>query len=190
MKNDASKLFKYHCLKKVKFFSYCFKYCFEYCLCIHNWFGELQFLHFETPSETLWHTGGSRQGHPRYTSASTEGGRVAHNKLHTQHRIDKTKVTARRLGYQQFEDCFDTVLKSSEIFSCVLIPVLLQHVNTCQILSALLFVRGAFFVVASDCLNDYMREFAKVPLCCINECVRTCQKLSSTGSGRSDFMAH
>ena len=38
----------------------------------------------------------------RYTSASTEGGRGwPHNKFHAQHRNDKTKITAPRLGYQQ-----------------------------------------------------------------------------------------
>ena len=52
---------------------------------------------------TLWHTGGSRQGHPRYTSASTEGGRGWPGTQSTRHHHkDKTKVITPSFGYQQF----------------------------------------------------------------------------------------
>ena len=52
---------------------------------------------------TLWHTDGSQQGHPRYTSASTEGGRGWPETQSTRHHHnDKTKVITPRLGYQQF----------------------------------------------------------------------------------------
>ena len=47
------------------------------------------------------HTGGSWQGHPRYTSASTEEGRGWPETRSTRHHHDdKTKVTLTRLGYQ------------------------------------------------------------------------------------------
>ena len=50
---------------------------------------------------TLWHTGGSRQGHSRYTSASTEGDRGwPETRSARHHHNDETKVITPRLGYQ------------------------------------------------------------------------------------------
>ena len=49
---------------------------------------------------TLWHIGGSQQGHPRHTSASTEGGRGWPETRSTRHHSDETKVVTPRLGYQ------------------------------------------------------------------------------------------
>ena len=49
----------------------------------------------------VWHTGGSRQGHPRYTSAFTEGGRGwPETRFTRHHQNDKTKVTAPRLCHE------------------------------------------------------------------------------------------
>ena len=53
-------------------------------------------------SWTLWHIGGSRQGHPRYTSASTKEGRGWPDKRPTRHDStrrkdnDETKVMKKR----------------------------------------------------------------------------------------------
>ena len=63
---------------------------------------------------TLWHTGGSRQGPPRYTSASTEGGRGWPETQSTRHHSnDKTKVITPRLGYQQFPSFLPCLLSPS-----------------------------------------------------------------------------
>ena len=69
----------------------------------------------------------------------------------------------------------------------VLITPLL--VNIFQVLFALL-CSWCFFGVVNDCLNDYMREFAKVAFFSIIACVRTSQKLPGTGPGGFDFIAN
>ena len=72
------------------------------------------------PPWTLWHTGGSLQGHPRYTSALTEGGRGWPETQSTRHHYnDKTKVITPRLGYQYTmqKDSLRYELKRSDFFS-------------------------------------------------------------------------
>ena len=80
-----------------------------------------------------------------------------------------------------FSTVLNTVLKIPEILSCIMFPLSPLHVNIFLILFALLFVRG----VANDCLNFYMRKFAKVV-----SVLQQRQKLPGTGFGRSDFIAH
>ena len=89
-----------------------------------------------------------------------------------------------------FQYCLNTVLQNSEILSSFLSPLPPLHVNMFQILFALLFVRGVFVLLQMIAQTFICGSSRRLSLFYYIACVRTCQKLPCTGSGRSDLIAH
>ena len=79
-------------------------------------------------SWTLWHAGGSRQGHPRNTSASTVGGPGwPETRFTRHHQNDKTKVTAPRLAYQLFGHSCGECYRVGRAFRQGLVALVLER---------------------------------------------------------------